>query len=54
MDATLCKWDSRTGQLIKTWKGHQDGILDVILNSNATRICTASDDGMSLVFDNSI
>jgi WD40 repeat protein len=50
IDQTIKKWDSRTGNCVKTWKGHQEGILDMALSSDGQLIVSGSDDGNALVF----
>jgi ribosome assembly protein SQT1 len=52
MDGTVRKWDSRTGECLNTWKGHQEGVLDFVLSPDNSRLITASDDHVSLVFSN--
>lgn len=48
MDATVRVTDGRTGNELKTYEGHQAGILD--LDANDQIIVTCSDDGNCLVF----
>ncbi|KAJ2450007.1 60S ribosomal subunit assembly or modification protein [Coemansia sp. RSA 2336] len=50
MDCTVRTWDSRTGECVRTWKGHQEGIMDFALSSDGKTVVTASDDGCCLVF----
>ena len=52
MDCTVRKWDSRTGECLSVWRGHQEGVLDVTLSPEGSRLITASDDHVSLVFSN--
>ncbi|KAJ2788915.1 60S ribosomal subunit assembly or modification protein [Coemansia guatemalensis] len=50
MDCTVRMWDSRTGDCVRVWKGHQEGIMDFSLSKDGKTIVTASDDGCCLVF----
>jgi WD40 repeat protein len=50
IDGTLRVWDGRTGQLLRTFTGHQNGILDFDLRIDGSLILTGSDDGGALVF----
>eukprot|EP00475_Leptophrys_vorax_P044333 TRINITY_DN884_c0_g1_i1.p1 TRINITY_DN884_c0_g1~~TRINITY_DN884_c0_g1_i1.p1 ORF type:complete len:418 (-),score=114.52 TRINITY_DN884_c0_g1_i1:77-1330(-) len=52
MDMSVKVWDVRNGVCIKEWEGaHQQGILDVDVDSTGKKIVTAGDDGVALVFD---
>ncbi|CAD6501761.1 BgTH12-02010 [Blumeria graminis f. sp. triticale] len=64
MDGVVRRWDSRGGNsaansgLLREWKGHRGngeggGVLDFV-QGDGTRIVTAGDDGISLVFDASM
>ncbi|OMJ10703.1 Angio-associated migratory cell protein [Smittium culicis] len=50
VDSTVKIWDSRSGECVRTWKGHQDSILDFALVGDIPTVITASDDGCCLVF----
>ncbi|OLY81450.1 putative WD repeat-containing protein [Smittium mucronatum] len=50
VDCTVKVWDSRSGENVRTWKGHQDAILDFALVGDGKTVVTASDDGCCLVF----
>lgn len=50
VDGKMKRWDTRTGNLIGTWKGHTDGILGFVQASSGGLV-TAGDDGVVLVFD---
>ncbi|KAJ1945477.1 60S ribosomal subunit assembly or modification protein, partial [Linderina macrospora] len=50
LDCTVRTWDARTGEAVRTWKGHQEGIMDFALSHDGSTIVTASDDGCCLVF----
>ncbi|KAJ2157847.1 60S ribosomal subunit assembly or modification protein [Coemansia sp. RSA 552] len=50
MDLTLRTWDARTGECLRTWKGHQEGVMDFALSNDGNTMVTASDDGCCLVF----
>lgn len=52
IDGKLKRWDTRTGNLIGTWKGHTDGILGFVQAANGG-VVSAGDDGVVLVFDTS-
>ncbi|KAI8929856.1 WD40-repeat-containing domain protein [Entophlyctis helioformis] len=49
-DMTVRSWDSRTGECVKKWQGHQDPVLDVCVRSDGNVVLSGSDDGMALVF----
>jgi WD40 repeat protein len=49
-DGLLQVWDGRTGELVKTFKGHQNSILDFDITSDGQKVVTAGDDGVALVF----
>ncbi|KAJ2798235.1 60S ribosomal subunit assembly or modification protein [Coemansia helicoidea] len=50
MDCTVRTWDARTGDCVRTWNGHQAGIMDFALSADGKHVVTASDDGCCLVF----
>jgi ribosome assembly protein SQT1 len=50
VDGLLQVWDGRTGELVKTLKGHQNSILDFDIRQDGGIAVTAGDDGVSLVF----
>ncbi|CDS11806.1 hypothetical protein LRAMOSA11450 [Lichtheimia ramosa] len=50
VDRSIRLWDARTGQCIKNWSGHRDGVLDFAVSSDGKTVVTASDDGTCLVF----
>ncbi|KND05172.1 uncharacterized protein SPPG_00839 [Spizellomyces punctatus DAOM BR117] len=49
-DRTVKVWDARTGECLKTFRGHQETILDFAMTRDGRTIITGSDDGTSLVF----
>ncbi|RKP09831.1 WD40-repeat-containing domain protein [Thamnocephalis sphaerospora] len=49
-DCTVRLWDGRSGQCERTWRGHQETVLDFALSCDGNTLVTASDDGVSLVF----
>ena len=46
MDFTCKLWDTSTGQIRTTLRGHDDEVLDVSFDSTGQRLVTASADGM--------
>jgi len=50
-DNTAAMWDLRNGNLIKSFKGHINSILDFALTCDSKYIVTASDDGTCRVFE---
>ena len=46
MDQTAKLWDSRTGQVIATLRGHEDEVLDVTFDYTGLNLATASADGI--------
>ncbi|KAJ1987848.1 60S ribosomal subunit assembly or modification protein [Coemansia spiralis] len=50
MDCTVRTWDARTGDNVRVWKGHQEGIMDFAMTADGATVVTASDDGCCLVF----
>jgi WD40 repeat protein len=45
---TITRWNFKSGQKEKEWKGHQDTILALSVNS---KVCVSGgDDGVGLVF----
>ncbi|KAJ3325147.1 hypothetical protein HDV06_004904 [Boothiomyces sp. JEL0866] len=50
VDGTLKLWDVRTGEPLRTYKGHQNTILDFDIRKDGDIVVTASDDGTSMVF----
>jgi WD40 repeat protein len=50
VDGSLKVWDVRTGELVRTLKGHQNAILDFDIRPDGAVAVTGSDDGVSLVF----
>lgn len=53
MDGKVYKWDARTGDELFVGVGHNMGVLDFALTENGTKIITAGDEGVSLVFNTS-
>lgn len=51
MDGSLIKWDVRSGEQKWVGKGHNGGILGFAVQENGSRIITAGDEGVSLVFN---
>ncbi|KAG2219391.1 hypothetical protein INT45_010967 [Circinella minor] len=49
-DKSIKMWDVRTGQLIKSWIGHSDTVLDFAVSDDGKTIVSGSDDGTCLVF----
>lgn len=50
MDASVRTWDARSGESVRVWKGHQEGIMDLALTNDGGKAVTASDDSCCLVF----
>ncbi|KAJ1729271.1 60S ribosomal subunit assembly or modification protein [Coemansia sp. Benny D160-2] len=50
MDCSVRTWDARTGECVRVWRGHQEGIMDFAMTPDGSTIVTASDDGCCLVF----
>lgn len=61
MDGVVRRWDVRGGTVgagqgfLKEWKGHRGegeggGVLGFVQGADGSRIVTAGDDGVSLVF----
>jgi len=50
-DKTARLWDTKNGQLIRTFKGHQGRIYAVNYNVEGTKILTASDDHTLKIWD---
>ncbi|KAJ3304261.1 hypothetical protein HDV03_002998 [Kappamyces sp. JEL0829] len=50
VDGTLKVWDGRTGELVRTLHGHQNGILDFDIRADGSIALTGSDDGVALCF----
>ncbi|KAJ2323294.1 hypothetical protein GGH92_010944, partial [Coemansia sp. RSA 2673] len=50
-DYLIKVWCARTGYLINTFKGHQDVITDVALNSDNTLLASASSDGTARIWN---
>lgn len=50
MNGKIYKWDARTGQEIFAGVGHNMGILDFSAVENGTKLITAGDEGVSLLF----
>ena len=47
MDQTAKLWDSRTGQVVATLRGHEDEVLDITFDYTGLNLATASADGMN-------
>lgn len=47
----VTKWDVRSGEMKWQGKGHYAGILGFVTQQNGTRIITAGDEGVALVFN---
>lgn len=53
MDKTVKVWDVRNGELVQTWRGHSQGILDMAISTDSsgeTFMTTAADDNISFVY----
>ena len=50
VDRTVKVWDVRTGELGKTFRGHQEAVLDIAVSNDGRSVVSASDDGTALVF----
>ncbi|KAJ1947107.1 60S ribosomal subunit assembly or modification protein [Kickxella alabastrina] len=50
MDCTVRTWDTRTGECVRTSRGHQEGIMEFAMTKDGKIAVTASDDGCCLVF----
>lgn len=51
MNGRIYKWDARTGQELFVGLGHNMGVLDFVTMENGTKLITAGDEGVSLVFN---
>jgi len=51
LDGSLMSWDGRTGQLLSTFYGHRDQILDFDVSETNSLIVTASEDTSCRIFD---
>lgn len=51
MDGKIYKWDARTGEEVYAGVGHNMGVLDFVVVENGTKLVTAGDEGVSLLFD---
>ncbi|KAI9277314.1 WD40-repeat-containing domain protein [Phascolomyces articulosus] len=49
-DKSVKMWDTRTGQVVKSWVGHSDTVLGFAVSDDGKTIVTGSDDGTCLVF----
>ncbi|KAI9104065.1 hypothetical protein DFS34DRAFT_606844 [Phlyctochytrium arcticum] len=49
-DRTIKVWDARTGECLKTWKGHEDTVLEFGITADGGKVVSGSDDGVALVF----
>ncbi|KAG2179322.1 hypothetical protein INT44_006167 [Umbelopsis vinacea] len=49
-DRTVRLWDTRSGECLKKWMGHQDAVLDFAISNNGDTVVTGSDDGTCLIF----
>lgn len=54
MDGRIYKWDARTGEQVYAGVGHNMGVLDFVIAENGTKLVTAGDEGVSLVFKHEI
>lgn len=50
-DRTVRRWDVRTSQEERCWRGHQDAILCMAVQAGGRKVITAGDDKTALVFD---
>ncbi|GME96090.1 unnamed protein product [[Candida] boidinii] len=50
MEGKVHKWDARTGEVLDTFVGHHMGVLDFAFDCTGSRVITAGDEGVSLVF----
>jgi WD40 repeat protein len=50
LDGLIKVWDSRTGDLLKTFHGHMNSVLDFDIQADGAYIVSGSDDGNCLVF----
>lgn len=50
LDGVARGWDLRTGQCVRTFRGHRDGIQDICISPDGSMILTGSDDGSARVF----
>jgi ribosome assembly protein SQT1 len=51
LDRTLGVWDSRNGERVKTFSGHSDILLDMVVSSDGQTIISCSDDRSARVYD---
>ncbi len=49
-DKTVRAWNTKTGECLKVWHGHQEPILDFAVSKDGQQVVTAGDDGVCLVF----
>ncbi|CAL1543520.1 unnamed protein product [Lymnaea stagnalis] len=50
LDGNLRQFDSRSGQVVRTWQGHRAAVLDFDLAGDESILVTASDDTTAKVF----
>ncbi|XP_071148534.1 angio-associated migratory cell protein-like [Mytilus edulis] len=50
LDGVLRLWDSRNGQCVTQWAGHQDAILDFDISSDGNTLISVSEDKTARVF----
>ena len=43
-------WDARSGECLRTWKGHSDAVLGFRVTADASTLVSGSDDHTALVF----
>jgi WD40 repeat protein/uncharacterized caspase-like protein len=48
---TLKLWDAASGQLIRTFEGHSDGVLSVAFSADGTRVLSGGNDRMLKLWD---
>ncbi|XP_055870079.1 angio-associated migratory cell protein-like [Biomphalaria glabrata] len=50
LDGNIRQFDSRNGEMVRTWQGHRAAILDFDLSRDESLLVTASDDSTAKVF----
>jgi WD40 repeat protein len=51
LDGAMRAWNGLSGELLRTWRGHQMAILDFVLTASGDKLITCGEDQVCLVFD---
>ncbi len=51
LDGAMRVWNGLSGELLRTWRGHQLAILDFVLTTTGDKLITCGEDQVCLVFD---